>query len=545
MSNSKRLQKSTILGYAAIVGGLLISGTAQSGLPSVFDLATADASFYGEAELDQAGLNIAGAGDVNGDGYQDMLVAAPGASSQSGKVYLIFGRSAGLKAMTNLKDADVAFIGEKSGDQAGMGIGSAGDFNRDGLADILIGAPFNGAKGYGTGKVYIVYGRKSGWSSQMKLADADVSFVGEASMALAGFAGAGVGDVNKDGYPDLAIGSHGMNTSAGKVYLVLGGSPSKFVKNMELSSFPSYKGEASNNYAGYSIAAAGDVNGDSIADYLIGAYGNSQKASKAGKVYLMLGRTGSYSANMPLSQITSYYLGQSAKDYAGFSVAGVGDLNKDKRSDFVIGAPGRDEAGDASGMFAVVYGRQGTFSAYDLGQVNARLIGQHTGDNVGAEAAGLGDIDGDGYADMLLSAHYSDLGGQDAGAAYLVRGGAVALSGTTSLGMSSTIFVGEADLDQAGWGVAGVGDVDGDKYADILVSAQGSDVNGAASGMAYLVSTGTLVDMDGDGFSEAQGDCMDDNPDIHPGAYDIPGDGTDQDCTNGDAQFGRLFFRNR
>lgn len=543
MSESKQIKRATLFGYAAIVGALLLSGTAQSGLPSVYDLGTADASFFGQAELDQAGLNVVGAGDVNGDGFEDMLVAAPGNTSQTGKVYLIFGRSSGLRPMTNLSDADVAFVGEKAGDQAGMGMAAAGDFNRDGLADIIIGAPFNGAKGYGTGKVYVIYGRRSGWTSQMKLADADVSFVGEASMGLTGFSMAAVGDVNKDGYPDLAIGSHGMNTSAGKVHLILGGAASKFSKNMELSTFPSYKGEATYNYAGYSIAGAGDVNKDGYADFLIGAYGNSQKLSKAGKVYLILGRSGTYSANSPLSQVTSYYLGQAAKDFAGFTVGSAGDLNRDGRGDFLIGAPGRDEAGDGSGMVGVVYGRTGTFSNYDLGQVNARLIGQHAGDNVGSRTANLGDIDKDGYSDILLSAHYSDIGGEDAGAAYLIRGAAVAMSGTQSVGMAPTIFVGENDLDQAGWGMAGVGDVDGDGFRDIVISAHGSDVNGAASGISYFISTGSLVDADGDGFSEAQGDCADNNPDIHPGAYDIPGDGIDQDCTNGDSAFGRIFFR--
>ncbi|MFM7203210.1 MAG: MopE-related protein [Myxococcota bacterium] len=545
MNTKKRIKKSMIFGYTALAGALLISGTAQSGLPSVFDLGDATASFYGEAELDQSGINVTGVGDVNGDGFEDVLVAAPGANSQAGKVYLIFGRSAGLQPLTSLANADVTFTGEKSSDQAGFGIASAGDFNRDGLGDIAISAPYNASKGYGTGKVYIVYGRRSGWTSQMPLANADVSFLGEASMGLAGFSMASLGDINKDGYPDLGIGAHGMNSSAGKVYVILGAASSTFSRNMELKGRPSFKGEASNNFAGFSIAEAGDINKDGYADFLIGAYGNSQKASRAGKVYVMLGRSGSWTADALLSQVSSYYLGQTAKDYVGYSVAGAGDLDSDGRSDFLIGAPGRDDAGDASGMVGVVYGRTGTFSGYDMSQVNARIIGQRTGDNLGARVAALGDIDRDRYGDFLVSAHYSDLGSQDAGAAYLIRGGATRMSGTLSSGAAATIFVGELALDQAGWGMAGVGDIDNDGFRDIAISAYGSDINGAASGITYLISTGEMVDADGDGFSEAQGDCDDADANVHPGAYDIPGDGVDQDCNGSDSQFGSLMFRNR
>lgn len=531
------------IGRTIAVGVLLSAGTAAAALPDIFELENASASFFGEQEFDQSGYRVFGAGDVNGDHTDDLLIAAPGAMSGAGKVHVIFGRTVGLSPLTDLSLADASFVGEFAGDQAGIGLCGLGDFNLDGLADIAIGAPFFAHDGVTTGKVYIFLGRTSGWKRGISLADADISIVGEVSMALTGFSLAQLGDVNGDGYSDMGIGAHGMSSMAGRVYVVLGGPKGQFSRDMDISVFPAFIGEAPNDFAGFSVAGVGDTNDDGFADFLIGAYGNSQAGTKAGKVYQIFGHDGAWTSDVPLSQVESYFLGQEPNDFAGYSVAGAGDLDRDGFADFAIGAPGRDINGGGAGMAAIVYGAPGNGGKYGLDQIGVKLFGEAAGDCAGASVSSAGDIDGDGHSDLLVSAHYSDITDVDAGAAYVVRGGPRQTS-DQNLDFNSMLFLGEMALDQAGWSVAGAGDVDSDGFADLLIAAYGSDRNGAASGMTYLILTGPYVDMDRDGYSEAMGDCNDFSASQSPGLEEIPNNGIDDDCQYGDSSVFR-YIRQR
>ncbi len=523
---------------AALAGAPFISHAA---LPEYMGLGDADVRLYGEYEFDQAGYRVIGVGDVNGDHADDIVIAAPGASNWTGAVYLVFGSTSGLPSLASLADADVMWVGEAEGDQAGMGLSAVGDFNGDGLADFVVGAPFAG-DAYGQGKAYLVLGRTSGWPAQASLADADLILVGEAGMALSGFALAGLQDVNGDGFDDLAVGAHGTDSQTGKVFVVLGGPVDQFAPEMSLTGFPSFVGEAAGDSAGFAVAGVGDTNGDGFGDILIGAYGNSDVASRAGKAYLVFGHGGDWSADYPLAQADVMFVGEASKDYAGYAVAGAGDMDGDGLADFLIGVPGRDDGGEAAGMAALVYGKTAFGATYDLGQVDGRFQGAAAGDGAGSSISSAGDVDGDGFSDILVSSYASDFADVDAGAVYLVRGGP-RYAGDQALEGATTMFVGEAALDQAGWSVSGAGDVDGDGFSDILVSAYGNDYHGAGAGMAYLVLSGPRVDLDGDGFSEAMGDCNDYNAAQNPAAAEIPNNGIDDDCRYGDARGFRLIRR--
>ncbi|MBU1708971.1 MAG: integrin alpha, partial [Proteobacteria bacterium] len=178
-------------------------------------LSLADVKFSGEAADDKSGFSVAGAGDVNGDGFDDMLIGAYGADSEAGKTYVVYGSS--VLADKNLSAADATFSGEVAGDKSGNSVSGAGDVNGDGFDDLLIGA-------YGadsnTGKTYLLYG--SSILTDKNLSEADVSFSGKAGGDRAGHRVAGAGDVNGDGFDDLLIGADGVDTYTGKTYLFTG-----------------------------------------------------------------------------------------------------------------------------------------------------------------------------------------------------------------------------------------------------------------------------------------------------------------------------------
>ncbi len=271
----------------------LILGKA-SGWSMDTNLSNADASFWGEDEGDEAGTSVSSAGDVNGDGYDDILIGAPKNEDRgfnSGKTYLIFGKASGWSMDTNLSEADASFRGEDSGDYSGVSVAGAQDVNKDGYADILIGAPGNDEVGLGAGQSYLIFGKASGWSLVSDLSEADASFRGEDEGDESGWSIAGAGDVNGDGYDDILIGAlfnsdGGLET--GQNYLIRGKS-SGWSMDADLSNADaSYRGENIGDKSGWSVAGAGDVNGDGYDDLLIGARWNEDGGSNAGQTYLVL-----------------------------------------------------------------------------------------------------------------------------------------------------------------------------------------------------------------------------------------------------------------
>jgi hypothetical protein len=412
--------------------------------------ATASWTAVGETDSIRFGSSVATAGDVNGDGYSDVVVGANGYNGAQGKVYLYLGGPSGLSAT-----ASWTAVGENTIDLMGQDVSTAGDVNGDGYSDLIVGA-----SGYSTstGKAYLYLGGPSGLS-----ATASWTHLGEAASNLFGASVATAGDVNGDGFSDVVIGAYGYGTNTGKAYLYLGGPA-----GLSTTASWSMVGEATGNYYGQSVATVGDVNGDGYSDVVVGAYGNS---SFTGKAYLYLGGTSGLSTTASWTAV-----GEATNNYFGNSVATAGDVNGDGYSDAIVGAFGyTSNTGKAFLYMGGPSGLSAIASWTATGEAGADYYGT---------VATAGDVNGDGYSDVVVGSWNYWNGIQHVGKAYLYLGSASGLADTSA-------WTGSGDETQAYFGisVATAGDVNGDGYTDVIVGASGHDAgagSGANRGRAYL-----------------------------------------------------------
>ena len=458
-------------------------GDATLNVSCTKSLSSADAKLTGETYDDRAGFSVSAAGDVNNDGYADVLVGASYESTGgagAGAAYLVMGSSTGITDM-GLSSADVKLTGETRS-LAGS-VASAGDVNGDGYADVLVGAFREDTAGQDAGAAYLIYGSVDGLSD-MSLSSADVKFTGESAWDFAGYSIASAGDVNGDGYADILIGANRDDagfTDAGAAYLILGSDIALSDRSLA-SANAKLTGEAVDDFAGRSVSSAGDTNGDGLSDVLVGAHLEDTGQSDAGAAYLLLGSSSGIS-DMSLSSADAKLTGENGGDYAGWSVSTAGDVNNDGYTDVLVGAYGEDTAWSQAGAAYLVLGSSSGISDMSLSSADAKLTGEAGSDAAGRSVSTAGDVNGDGYSDVLVGAPYERTGGSNAGAAYLVLGSS---SGITdmSLAMADAKFTGEDWHNVAGASVSTAGDVNGDGYSDILVGAPSSTL---ADSAAYLI----------------------------------------------------------
>jgi len=439
-----------------------------------FGLYAADSFVGGEQAGAASGIAVALAGDVNGDGFGDILIAAQshdGLYSHSGKAYLVYGP---VDTPESLSTADATFEGESESAYLNE-VAAAGDVNGDGFDDILLGAGDEDVGANQSGKAYVVLGPPDPVMSPV------ASYHGEGASHVAGSSVAGVGDVDADGFDDILIGANGYSGNTGRAYLVYGpmsGDDSLASADARLT------GEWGGDRAGIDVAGAGDVNGDGYDDMLVGAYGASHLGVNAGKAYLVLGPL---DHDLPLGSADAMFFGEVDGDNAGYSVAGAGDVDGDGNDDVLIGAYANDEVGNLAGK---AYLLRGPLSGWiGLDTADAEFRGEDAEDQSGRRLAGAGDVNGDGYDDLLIGAPGSDGAGANSGRAYLLLG---PQAGTVDLDDASALITGEYAGDSAGTAVGGGADVDGDGLDDIVIGASGFDLVGSGSGITYLL-TGPVV----------------------------------------------------
>jgi len=610
-----------IVGAPGVTNGEVGEGAAFVYLGGPSGLSTTpDWSAEGNQATAAFGTAVAGAGDVNGDGYADVIVGAPNfdnVETNEGRVFVYYGSASG--------PGSTPWTAESNQNSAlfGSAVTGGGDFNADGFADIAVGAPYWDQGGSNNGRVFVYHGAASGLPAaptrtldqptfrneahygqalavvgdvdgdrysdlvvgEPNWLNAAIQYVGQASLYRGGAAGLGAtpawtatgtsgsefggaiaaaGDLDDDGYGDWIVGSPGYSAGLGRVYLYHG-APTSSLGTLTSSALPSTP--APGRFGG--ALAAGDVDGDGFSDVLVGADAFDGAFVDEGRALLFLGQPdaalltpamwmyqsnvygaefgqktvyagdvngdgypdivvgtfnsnyvyGFYGTSTGLPSTRSWLYGSSGSSYSiGRAVAAAGDVNGDGYSDVVFGEWGWSNGQTFEGRALLFLGSPTGLGAtpdwtYEPDVVETRL---------GISVAGAGDVNGDGYADVIVGAAGDDFSFADGGRAFVFLGSPSGRSPTPSW-----FVIGQQAGEGLGGAVAGLGDVNGDGFADVAVGSYGWDNGetdegrvqvylGSASGLsiipawaqegnqdsAHFASVTTAGDVNGDGFAD-------------------------------------------
>ncbi|GGM98155.1 hypothetical protein GCM10010967_34960 [Dyadobacter beijingensis] len=418
------------------------------------------------------GYSVSSAGDVNGDGYSDIVVGAPKydkTKTNEGVAIVFKGTANGLSL------AGEFLVSGQEGAQMGYSVATAGDFNGDGFSDVLVGVPFYSVSPTDSvGQARLYFGSAGGITPQSTF----VTYSSANPDANTGVCVATAGDVNGDGYSDVLIGAHQDTDGESKEGLVrvsYGGSGNNLNTN-----FATLQCNQANAMFGFSAASAGDVDGDGFSDVAVGARFYDHLHINGGAVFVYRGSaSGLIINNADDAMLTS---GSEEDSRMGHKVSSAGDVNGDGFSDLLV-SEYMDDGEDYlnRGRVILFLGSSTGVHSYS----SKKFDGTQNDERLGTSVACAGDVNGDGYADILLGAQYYDNGQTNEGAVFVHHGGPNGVSDTPAAILESN--------QNEGWfgtAAASAGDVNGDGYSDILVGCYTFDNGQNDEGHAFIYQGG-------------------------------------------------------
>ncbi len=348
----------------------------------------------------------ANAGDVNGDGFDDIIIGNNLHNSQTGIARVISGFDG---------DTIHTFNGAAPGNDFGVSVSGAGDVNNDGVPDLIVGTNVNLAQVFSGANGSVLH-----------------------TLSGSGSSVSGAGDVNNDGFDDVILGAPGANANTGQARVFSGA---------DGSILHTFNGDMAQDHFGSSVSGAGDVNNDGFDDLIVGMPGNVVLGTVPGAARVFSGADGSVLYTIPGDQIASGF---------GTSVSGAGDVNGDGFADFIAG-------GHSLTVVELTYGIARVFSGAD-GSTLHTFNGAALGDFLGGAVGAAGDVNSDGFDDLIVGASGADPEGFNSGAVYVYSG---------ADGSTLYTFNGRGEVNTLGNFVSGGGDINGDGIPDFMAAATG------------------------------------------------------------------------